>query len=98
MIKKQELKGKKQVRVTFALPLEIVDNKVSVVGDFNEWNPAKTTLVKRSNGTASASITLKSGQQYAFRYLSEDGKWLNDEEADGVEISPFGTKNSVVLT
>ena len=98
MIKKQPVKGKKQVKVTFALPLEEVENKVSVVGDFNGWDPSKNTLVKRSNGTASASITLKSGEHYAFRYVSEDGKWLNDTEADEVELSPLGTKNSVVLT
>ena len=98
MIKKQTLKSKKQVKVTFALPLEKVDSKVSVVGDFNEWDPSKNTLVKRSNGMASATVTLKAGEHYAFRYVSEEGKWLNDEEADAVEVSPFGTKNSVVLT
>lgn len=98
MIKKQPLKGAKQVKVTFALPQESVEAKVSVVGDFNGWDPAKNTLVKRSNGTMSASVTLKKGEQYSFRYVAEDGTWLNDSEADGVEVSPFGTKNSVVLT
>ena len=98
MIKKQPLKSKKQVKVTFALPLEKVNSKVSVVGDFNEWDPSKNTLIKRSNGMASANVTLKAGEHYAFRYVSEEGKWLNDEEADAVEVSPFGTRNSVVLT
>jgi len=98
MIKKQSLKGKKQVKVTFALPLEVVEGKFSVVGDFNEWDPSKNALVKRANGTASATVNLKAGEQYAFRYVSEDGNWLNDEEADAVQVSPLGTKNSVVLT
>lgn len=98
MIKKQQLKGEKQVKVTFALPEEKVGNRVSVVGDFNDWDPAKTKLIKRSNGTFSASVTLKKGEHYAFRYVADDGKWLNDEEADAFEASPFGTKNSVVLT
>jgi 1,4-alpha-glucan branching enzyme len=98
MIKKQELKGKKQVKVTFSLPLEEIEDKTAVVGDFNGWDPTKNRLVKRSNGTASVAVTLKAGQEYAFRYVSENGKWMNDEEADKVELSPLGTKNSVVLT
>jgi hypothetical protein len=98
MIKKQQLKGKKQVKVTFALPLDKIDGKTAVVGDFNDWDPSQNKLVKRSNGTASASVTLKAGKQFAFRYVSEAGTWFNDEEADSVEVSPLGTKNSVVLT
>jgi len=98
MIKKQQLKGQKQVKVTFALPQEEVENQVSVVGDFNDWDPAKTKLIKRGNGTFSASVTLKKGEHYAFRYVVDGGKWLNDEEADAYEVSPFGTKNGVVLT
>jgi len=98
MIKKQQLKGEKQVKVTFALPQEEVESQVSVVGDFNGWDPTKTKLIKRSNGTFSASVKLKKGAHYAFRYVADDGKWLNDDEADTFEASPFGTKNSVVLT
>ena len=98
MIKKQDLKSKKQVKVTFALAEKEVGTKVSVVGDFNGWDPKKTKLVKRSNGTFSASVTLNKGKHYAFRYVDENGKWLNDEDADAFEVSPFGTENGVVLT
>ena len=98
MIKKEQQKKSKQVKVTFALPADEVDGNVSVVGDFNDWNPEANKLVKRSNGTYSAAIKLDQGNQYAFRYFFEDGTWKNDEEADEVALSPFGTKNSVVLT
>jgi 1,4-alpha-glucan branching enzyme len=98
MIKKEQKKGTKEVKVTFALPQEDVDGKVSVVGDFNEWDPKATKLVKRSNGTLSASVKLDSGGQYAFRYFFEDGSWQNDDDADEVVLNPFGTRNSVVLT
>jgi 1,4-alpha-glucan branching enzyme len=98
MIKKEQQKKSKQVKVTFALPAEEVSGKVSVVGDFNGWDPEATKLIKRSNGTYSAAVKLDQGGHYAFRYFFEDGSWKNDEAADEVEVSPFGTKNSVVLT
>jgi 1,4-alpha-glucan branching enzyme len=98
MIKKEHKKGDKQVKVTFALPQDEVGGKASVVGDFNNWDPKATRLVKRSNGTVSASVKLNPGGQYAFRYFFEDGSWANDSEADDHVASPFGTKNSVVLT
>ena len=98
MIKKVLKKKENQVKVTFALPSEEIEGAVSVVGDFNEWDPKATKLRKRANGTHSASVTLDGGSEYAFRYFFEDGTWKNEEEADQVELSPFGTKNSVVLT
>ena len=98
MIKKTQKKGDKQVKVTFVLPAAEVTGKVSVVGDFNGWDPKKTKLVKRANGTYSASVSLEAGGNYAFRYFGEEGSWKNDESADELVMSPFGTKNSVVLT
>lgn len=98
MIKKEQKKGESQVKVTFVLPEEEVTGNVSVVGDFNGWTPEETKLVKRSNGTYSASVKLKSGGQYAFRYYFEGGSWRNDESADDFVLNPFGTQNGVVLT
>ena len=98
MIKKEQKKGDKQVKVTFVLPGDEITGKTSVVGDFNGWDPTKTKLVKRSNGTYSASVKLDAGGNYAFRYFGEEGTWKNDESADELALSPFGTRNSVVLT
>ena len=98
MIKKELKKGDKLVKVTFVLPQEEVSGKVSVVGDFNGWDPTKTKLVKRSNGTYSVSVKLEKDGNYAFRYFGEEGTWMNDASADELELSPFGTPNSVVLT
>jgi len=98
MIKKEQKKGDGQVKVTFVLPEEEVSGTVSVVGDFNEWTPEKTKLIKRSNGTYSASVTLEQGGQYAFRYYFEEGSWKNDDSADEFVMNPFGTQNGVVQT
>ena len=98
MIRKEQKKGDKQVKVTFVLPQEEVSGQVSVVGDFNGWDPTKTRLVKRSNGTYSVSVKLEKGGNHAFRYFGEEGTWMNDQSADERVLSPFGTENSIVLT
>ena len=67
------------VRVTFALPADDPSGAVSVVGDFNNWNPYAHPLRKRANRTRSAAVTVKSGSTLHFRYLAEGGLWFDDE-------------------
>ena len=82
MIKRSKLFGSK-TRVTFALPADEPAGTVSVVGDFNDWQPGKHELQARKNGTRTVSVPLEPGR-YAFRYLATDGVWFDDEQADGV--------------
>ncbi|MEZ4673278.1 MAG: isoamylase early set domain-containing protein [Caldilineaceae bacterium] len=97
MIKKQIVKSSSQVKLTFVQPYDESKPRTFVVGDFNDWTPAINPLVKRSNGTASASITVKAGECVRFRYYTEDGAWFNDEAADSYEPGEFGEDNSVVV-
>ncbi|MEA5403143.1 MULTISPECIES: isoamylase early set domain-containing protein [Arcicella] len=95
---KQYSKSKPVCKVTFALPAETVNGakKVSLLGDFNEWNP--TALKKQKDGTFKASVELEVGKEFAFRYLVDNDIWLNDEEAD--KFVPNGVsydENSVVV-
>lgn len=71
-----------QVHVTFVLPDDAGAGAVSVVGDFNEWTPGVHPLVKRSNGTRSATVSVPPGSELRFRYLAEGGRWFDDEDAD----------------
>ncbi len=98
MIKQTPVKGKNAVKVSFVLPKESVDGKVSVVGDFNDWDPAAHPLRPRNNGTRSVSVTLSSGRRYAFRYVSDSGQWLNDSAAHDFEPNGYGETNCVLLT
>ena len=70
------------VRVTFALSATEPAAAVSVVGDFNEWNPYAHPLRKRGNGVRSAVVTMPAGATLRFRYLAEGGIWFDDETAD----------------
>ena len=86
------------VKVQFVLPEERLTGSVSVVGEFNDWNPRATPLRKRTNGTRSASVTLEKGRSYAFRYLGEGGHWYDEETADSAQPNDYGTWNSVFTT
>jgi 1,4-alpha-glucan branching enzyme len=71
-----------QIRVTFVLPDTEEFGKVSVVGDFNAWQPGRHPLVKRTNGTRSVVVSLPTGSVQRFRYLAEGGQWFDDPDAD----------------
>ena len=95
MIQRDPKSGTADVKVTFLIPADSVDEVTAVVGDFNGWDPSATTFRRRS-GQWTASITVPRGRRYAFRYVSADGSWFNDDEADGYEPNPFGGHNCVL--
>jgi 1,4-alpha-glucan branching enzyme len=80
MVMKSQLFGGK-TRVTFSLLAGDLPPVVSVVGDFNGWQPGQHELKPRRNGTRSVSVTLPPGS-YRFRYLATGGMWL-DEQSTG---------------
>ena len=98
MIKRVPLRDSAQVQVTFALPPHAVAANVSVVGDFNDWDPGAHPFRLRSNGTRSVTLTLPAGERFAFRYLDETGQWFDDDSADAFEPNGIGGKNGVIAT
>jgi 1,4-alpha-glucan branching enzyme len=75
-----------EVRVTFALPADDPAGAVSVVGDFNGWDPFAHPLRRRSNGTRSAVVRLPAGSRSRFRYLADGGRWFDDESGASLAI------------
>ncbi len=90
MIRRESKSGK--TRITFVLPKDEPEGRVSVVGDFNDWTPGAHPLVRRSNGTRSVGVTLDPGGSYHFRYLAEGGRWFDDPDIEQHERG-----NGVVL-
>ncbi|MFJ4776496.1 isoamylase early set domain-containing protein [Streptomyces sp. NPDC088762] len=80
MLERKPLKARTQV--TFVLPEDDPAGPVSVVGDFNHWNPAAHPLQSRGDGTRAVTVTLPSHSAHAFRYLASGDYWFNDEHAD----------------
>jgi len=55
--------------------------KVSIVGDFNNWNPNATPMTRQPDGCWMVSLELRHGyHQYVFLV---DGKRVLDPEASG---------------
>lgn len=68
-------------KVTFKLPSEFVANASDgvLLGEFNNWNPAEgVQLKKEADGSMFAEIALIAGKSYQYRYLLNDGRWVND--------------------
>ncbi len=86
MVKTAKFRSNGTVRVTFTLPAGEPAGAVSVVGDFNGWDPFAHPLRPRANRTRSVSVTVPTGSTLRFRYLGEGGMWFDDETiaaADG---------------
>jgi 1,4-alpha-glucan branching enzyme len=94
MIKRS--KGKDGIKLTFSLSLADTPQPVSVLGDFNGWDPHAHPLKKRANGTRSATVVVPPGTTCTFKYLADGGTWFNDIEADDHESNEYGEVNSVV--
>ena len=82
-------------KVTFVLPLEHHGDPVSVVGDFNGWDPLAHPLRRRSNGTRSVSVEVPGGE-HRFKYLADGGAWFCEPEADAHERNEYDELNSVL--
>lgn len=81
-------------RVTFALESDV---PVSVVGDFNGWDPLAHPLKPRANGTRSVAVVLAPGTRTSFRYLEDGGRFFDDPDADLLEDNGWGATHGVLV-
>lgn len=79
--------------VTFSLD---GDRPVSVIADFNDWDPTADPLRPKTNGLRSVRVTLPSGTDIRFRYLDGGGRYFDDPDADFLEPNGFGGTNGVL--
>lgn len=97
--KKQYLKSKAVCKVTFKISKDEAHeaSKVSLVGDFNDWDTAAVPMKKLKDGSFTATLELEKDQNYQFKYLLDDKEWENDWAADAYVPSPVSySDNSVV--
>ncbi len=99
-ISKQYLKTRPVSKVTFRVPAEIAAgcDHVSLVGEFNGWDPQATRMRRLKSGEFKVTVDLEVGREYQYRYLLDQQRWTNDESAD--RYVPAGVpdaENSVVV-
>ncbi len=95
MIDKQQAKRSKQTKVTFSIPIEWLPRKVSLVGDFNDWD-LEANRMRKKGGNWVTSVSLDPGRRYRFRYVDELGRWHDDPAADAVEPNDHGSVDGIV--
>jgi predicted flap endonuclease-1-like 5' DNA nuclease len=87
-------------KVTFTLAADVVAEATSglLLGEFNNWDyNSGISLKKQKDGSMKATTTLEEGRTYQYRYLLNDGRWVNDERAQHyVHISEFLVENCVI--
>ncbi|MFD3552005.1 isoamylase early set domain-containing protein [Streptomyces goshikiensis] len=74
---------KDRTEITFVLPADVPPGPVSVVGDFNDWQPGAHELKERKDGSRAVTVALPREGAHAFRYLAAGDYWFNDDSADG---------------
>ncbi len=93
--KKAPVENKEQARfVTFALPDIFGARIVQLAGEFNNWDPTTSVLVKDGEGRWVTRCALKSGS-YQYKYVV-DGEWVLDPQNDKKIETDFGSVNSVI--
>ncbi|BBO82691.1 1,4-alpha-glucan-branching protein [Desulfosarcina ovata subsp. sediminis] len=98
-IKKKYLKSKAVFKVTFKIAAEQAKSvkQAHVVGEFNGWSTTATPMRRMKNGSFSATVEIKPGQAYQFRYLLGRSQWENDPDADGIVPTHFNDAYNSLL-
>ncbi len=100
-IKKVYSKSGDLCKVKFTIPRTLGENfdRISLVGDFNEWDPNANIFTETDKkGNYILSIELPAGKEYQFRYLGDGEAWFNEPDADKHIETYFGdSENSVII-
>jgi hypothetical protein len=68
---------------------------VNAVGDFNGWDPARTSLQQVSNGVWSVTLPLTPGR-YEYMFVVDGQNWVSDPAAIEQSDDGFGARNAVL--
>jgi hypothetical protein len=93
--KLEEFYGVKQVGDEVIFSAHFAEaSKVMIAGDFNNWTPVSTPMLRSREGNWQMRLPLPQGR-YRYR-LVVDGKWITDPNNDAVETNQFGELNNIV--
>jgi len=71
--------------------------RVSVVGDFNQWNPSSAPMVRSADGTLWSVLVPILPGRHVYAYMVDDSVLTLDPSAATARDPDFGTMASVVL-
>ncbi|MDQ2862678.1 MAG: isoamylase early set domain-containing protein [Bacteroidota bacterium] len=70
--------------IVFTLPAEALEGATEAVllGDFNNWTPGtEFELRSHQDGSFRTIVQLEEGETYHYRFLLNNGRWVNDYNA-----------------
>lgn len=68
--------------------------RVSLAGNFNNWNTKSLNARKDSKGNWVVKVNLKPGR-YEYKFIV-DGSWLNDPHCNSCVPNSLGTQNCLL--
>ena len=87
-------------KVSFTLPAAYVADATQgiLLGEFNNWNTEEGIfLQKKEDGSMVAELSLTPGKTYQYRYLLNDGRWVNDDSSKAYsEIFGYPVENCLI--
>ena len=87
-------------KISFFLPSDKAGHATAgmILGDFNNWNPEEGIyLQKKEDGSMVAELYLTAGNTYQYRYLLNDGRWVNDHNQTALaDVYGFPVENCVI--
>ncbi len=102
-VSKKYNKTTNEIKLTFKVTKEASQNakQVFLLCENNGWDPVEMSQLKSGDFKADVKVSKseeKSGYQYRFRLVMEDGQELYDNDwiADKYVTNPFGGENSFV--
>jgi 1,4-alpha-glucan branching enzyme len=84
------------VEVTFSLPAAVQAETVVLCGEFNDWSTDDIHLERVGDGSWHATLALKPGRTYRYRYLLDGERWENAWQADDYLPNAYGSTDSVI--
>src|SRR4029434_3919384 len=85
-------KNLKENSVPFTYPAPAAQ-KVSLAGDFNNWDPQSLPMHKDTHGAWHLSVALKPGR-HEYRFIA-DGVWQDDPTAKQRTANAMGSENCI---
>ena len=71
-------------------------SRVTVVGDFNGWDPQATPMIRRESGVWIASVPVPPGR-HVYAFVVDGDHWVADPAAPLAPEDGFGIRNSVIV-
>lgn len=84
-------KGKRRISFSFMAPRA---REVSIVSDFNNWQPESHPMKKGRHGQWTRAVFLLPGT-YEYKFYV-DGVWRADERNSKWRRNKYGTRNSLI--